>query len=503
MKKNRSVGLILSYATTFLNMVCGLFLSSFLLKQTGDADYGVYQTMSSFANYLVLLEFGTGTVLTRNIAACRARGESKLAIEKNISTIWTITTVLSVLILLVSVAFYFSIDFIYSRSMTPTQVLLGKRIFIFVVVGLECSFSFQTLKGIALAYEHYTYSSIAAIGKIIARTCLLIAIMLRFRNVVLIAVVDAAISVALVVITYIYCKSNFKIRIQYKDFDKTILKTSLPLCLALFLQTVVNQSNNSVGKFVLGVMSGPEEVTLYSVGLYVFSIFSSLSTIPVSLYVPQVTKDVTSGLEGLELTKTLVQPCRLIVLVSGSVLFGFIACGKQFISIVYGEAYLLSWIMAILLMAPMFLNMSNAVVLNVLDVKNKRIIRSYLLMITTALNILMTIFGIRYFGIIAAAAATGISTLIQVFVMNIYYQKAIGIKVLYLFENIYKGILPYQMLGAVVGFVVGTLVHNVYISFAVAGCAYVLVAFGGFVLFGKSAAETHMLHRVSRRIRHK
>lgn len=495
--------MVLSYSNTFLNMFCGLFLSSFQLKQAGDANYGVYQTMSSFANYLVLLEFGTGTVLARNISACRARQDSKLQIEKNISTIWTITTVLSVLISLVAIGFYFSIDFIYAKSMTAEQIALGKNVFVLMVIFLLSSFCLQTLNGIALAHEHYTYSSSVSIIKILTRTALLIGLMLHFKNVIVIAAVDAAIGIALAVFSFFYCKRSFRIKINYGNFDKLILKASLPLCLALFLQTVVTQSNNIVGKFVLGVMSGPEDVTLYSVGLYIYSIFSSLSTIPVSLYVPQVTKDVTSGLEGLELTKTLVQPCRLIVLVSGSVLFGFVACGRQFISIVYGEAYLLSWVMAIMLMGPMFVNMSNAVALNVLDVKNKRIARSYLLMITTALNIVMTIFGIRYFGIIAAAAATGISTVIQVILMNIYYQKAVDIRVLYLFGKIYKGILPYQIFAATAGSFVGTLISNVYISFIAAGGSYVLIAFGCFLIYGKTAEEANMIKKITSKFIHR
>ena len=68
----RSVGIALSYVNSFLNLVTGLFLSSFLLRQTGAVDYGIYQTVSSFVNYLVLLEFGTGTVMIRNISVCRS-----------------------------------------------------------------------------------------------------------------------------------------------------------------------------------------------------------------------------------------------------------------------------------------------------------------------------------------------------------------------------------------------------------------------------------------------
>lgn len=498
--KNRGLGIALSYTNTFLSMISGLFLSSFMLRQLGDTDYGVYQTMSSFANYLVLLEFGTGTVLSRNLSAARAQGNVKTEIEKNISTIWTITSALSLLILMVSGIFYASIDTIYAKSLTPQQIVDGRQMFALITVFLIASFMAHTLNGVVLAHEHYTYASTMAIIKLVTRLVLLVLLIGRFKQAVIICVVDAAINVLVVVYTFFYCQRNFGIKINFRHFDKAILHTSLPLCLALFLQTIVNQANNTVGKFVLGVMAGPKDVALYSVGLYIFSVFSSLSVIPVSAYVPQVTKDVVSGREGLDLTKTLVQPCRTIVLVSGSILFGFFACGRQFVSIVYGERYLLAWVIAIILTAPSFLNMSNAVVLNVLNAKNKRHVRSLLLMLTTALNIGMTIVGIRHYGILAAAAATGIATLLQVVMMNIYYSKAIKIKVGYLFRNIFAGILPFQLLGAVVGFAIGVWIPNIYAGFLCAGCTYVLVAFGGFWLLGKNDTERQMINKVFRKI---
>ena len=71
--KSRNRGIAMAYASTGLKMVLSLFLSSFLLRRLGDTDYGIYQTIASFANYLVLLEFGTGTVMTRNISLCSQR----------------------------------------------------------------------------------------------------------------------------------------------------------------------------------------------------------------------------------------------------------------------------------------------------------------------------------------------------------------------------------------------------------------------------------------------
>jgi len=495
MSKKRGIGIILSYVNTMLSMICGLLLSSFLLRQIGDTDYGVYQTMSSFANYLVLLEFGLGTVLSRNLSAVRASGNEKSEINRNISTIWTVMSGLAVVIVLVSGIFYMSIDTVYGKVLSVQQIAEGKRLFVLITVFLVASFVTQTLNGIVLAYEHYTYSSTMSIIKILIRTVLLLLLVGKVKEAVIICAVDAVLHVVMAIYTYFYCKENFRVKIDYHNFDYAVLKGALPLCLALFLQTIVNQSNSIVGKFILGVMSGPNDVTLYSIGLYIFSIFSSLAVIPVSLYVPQVTKDVTSGLEGLYLTKTLVQPSRLIVLAGGTILFGFFACGRQFISIVYGENYLLAWTIAVILIGPAFLNESIAIVQNVLNVKNKRHIRSFLLMITTGINIVLTILGIKHFGIIAAAAATGLSTLLQVGIMSIYYAKAIKIKMGYLFKSIFRGILSFQILGAGIGFAVGSLIENIFASFLLAGCTYVLIAFGGFFCMGQTESERQMVKK--------
>ena len=501
MLKSRNVGLILSYTNTFLSMLCGLFMSSFLLRQLGDTDYGIYQTMAAFANYLVLLEFGTGTVLSRNLIASRVRGEGKLQAEKNISTVWTIMSVLSALILVVAVVFYFLIPVVYAQTLDADQIALGKNIFVYIIVFLLSSFASQTLNGIALAHEHYTFASAMSITKLVLRTGVIVALVLGLKQVIVISMVDAAIGVALAAFSYVYCRRSFHVKINYRHFDKAILKASMPLCMAIFLQAVVNQSNSLVGKFVLSVMAGPEEVALYSVSLFVFGTFSSLATIPISLYVPQVTKSVLAGLEGLDLTKTLIRPCRLIVIVAGSVVFGFMACGRQFVDIVYGTEYSMAWALAMLLLIPAFISQSNAVLLNVLDAKNKRINASYILMIITLINVGLTILGVRHFGIVAAAAATGLATLLQVVIMNIYYAKAIGIKVMYLFWHAYKGVVPYQLLGACGGLLAGYLIPNVYVAFVVAGCIYMLVAFGGYFLFGKTEEEAAMVNKFLRRFK--
>lgn len=487
---SRKTGIVLSYISNILNMVCGIYLSRFLLLQLGDTDYGIYQTVASFASYLVFLEFGTGTVMTRNIASCRGRNAPKSEIDRNISTVWMVTHILAGTIFVFSVAFYFSIDFIYSVSMTPEQIAYSKTIFIFVVVYLISGFYMQTLDGIVLGYEKYSFVSLQNIFKTVLRTALLIGILLCVKTAIVIAAVDAALNLFLIVYIIAYSKKNFSVNFSTRFFDKLIFKASLPLCFALFLQSIVNQANNNVDKFVIGIIVSPEAVALYSISLYIFTVFTTLTSIPLSMYAPQISIDMNRGITMSELSEKLVPACRLSAIVGGSVLFGFIAAGKQFIGCFYGADKTEAWIIAIIIMAPMFINMVNGVLINVLNQLNKRMVRSVALLGTTVLNIVLTVWWINVWGIIGAAAATCICTFIgQVVIMNIYYAKCLRIRVLYMFKEAFKGILSWQFAGALIALIVGRFFTNEVLSFFVCGFIFVIVFVSGYLLFGMNRNE--------------
>ena len=192
--KNRSKGIALSYVNSGLSMICGLFLSSYLLRMLGDTEYGVYQTVSAFANYLVLFEFGTGTVMTRNLSMCFGKKASREEIDKNVSTIWTITNILAVFILIVSVVFYCLIGVIYTKSLTVEQIAYSRNIFVFITFYLVFSFYTQTMNGVVLACEKYTFSSSVSVIKLIVRTLLLTALIFILKYSIVIAIVDMCLS---------------------------------------------------------------------------------------------------------------------------------------------------------------------------------------------------------------------------------------------------------------------------------------------------------------------
>ena len=139
MFESKKIGIVLSYINTILSMVFGIILSSYLIKAIGDTEYGLYQTVTAFANYLLILELGTGTITQRNVVICSQKDDKK-GIDKTISTMWLITIILALVILAISIGFYCSLGCLYQNTMTLVQIGYAKKIFFFLW-GICCCLS--------------------------------------------------------------------------------------------------------------------------------------------------------------------------------------------------------------------------------------------------------------------------------------------------------------------------------------------------------------------------
>lgn len=465
-------------------------MSAYIIRMMGQTEYGVYQTMTSFATYLTLFQFGTGSIMTRNISLCRKDGSETDLYKKNTATVWTVAVVQAVIIAAISVIFCLMIDTIYKNSLTADQINYGKVLFAIVAVKMVLTFLIQVLNGIILGREHYSLSTVLQLTFLLIRTVLAVALLYFSPFAIYLVILDTVLEFIIFIFTYCYCRQKLEASFSFRYFDKKIFMNALPLAMALLLQTIINMANGNVDKFVIGILMSPEAVAIYSVGMFIYTTFSSLTTIPISMYMPQIAADMRGGKRGDELTKSLIQPCRLIFLIGGLVLFGFITIGRQFIFIVYGKDYLEAWIIAIVIMIPMLINMSNGVLVNVLDIMNKRLSRSLFLLITTIGNIILTVWWIQDWGMIGAAVATGICTLIgQDLLLNIYYNKVIKIRILYLFKETFRGILPSLILATALGFLSINWITNQYLQLIAGGIVFVFVMVINMLIYGANSYE--------------
>ena len=490
--KSRKSGLILSYGYFVLSAVVSIFMSSFVIRTIGKTDYGIYQSVAAFINYLTLLEFGTGRIMSRNISLLNKDGSDDIEVKKNISTVLALNSGLMLIILAASVCFWLSLDIIYKNSMTPDQIVMAKRLFFFPVLSLGVSFFQQSFNGILIGYENYTFEKMVSLIKLVVRSVLIVAILKVRSSIYLYVIADTAANCIAFLTTVLYVCIKMKAPIHLIYFDKRILNAIWPLCFAMLLQGIVTTMNGTLDKFLISIMLTPEDVTVYSIAMTIFSMFSTIACLPMGMYMPAVAKDMKQGLRGQALTETLIQPCRLNVLITGLIVSGFAIVGRQFVVILYGDEFLKAWNCAMVVLIPMFLNTANDIVINVLDILKKRHIRSIILMGTTALNLVLTIFGIKYIGMFGAALATGIATTLQVIILNYYYQTKININVIYLFKKGFSGLIPCMLIAIIVAVPLYLIIDNLFVSFFVCGFVFLLVF--GILCYFFGANDTEKQH---------
>ena len=151
-RSQKKIGLIMSYIGSLLLIAVNIYLTPFMIKSLGQAEYGVYQMMMSFGGYLVLIDFGTGTVMTRFVSMFLGKGDKRG--EKNyIATIMIITAILTTIMMVVAAVMYLSMDAIYSSSLSAEQLLKAKQLFLVIAVNMAVSLWALAFQGIITAYE--------------------------------------------------------------------------------------------------------------------------------------------------------------------------------------------------------------------------------------------------------------------------------------------------------------------------------------------------------------
>lgn len=499
-KSQRKTGMILSYGSSLLLAAVNIFLTPFLIRSLGEVEYGIYQSMASFAGYLVLMNFGTGTVMTRYVSMYLGKGDKKN--EKNyIAMCLIITGVLALIIAGVSMGMYFSLDIIYSSTITAQQMTRAKGLFLLVSANVIMTLIAQAFQGIITAYEKFNFTGIWNIARVLLKVVLLVSIFFVWKNSMVIALVDLFLSFLYTAVCIGYCVFRLKATPKLYKFDKKIFASSAVFSLAIMLQSVVNQVNSRVDITILGIMVSQESVAKYSVAMQVFSIFSTLSTAAIAIYLPKFTKLIASGVtDGETITKEMIAPSRIQTLVSGTIMFGFLVCGLDFIRVWMGTGFSISWWIAIIVLIPSFLVYTNGVVVSVLDAMQKRLVRSAVLALVAVVNVLISIVLVSVMGEIGAPIGTAISTTVGSFIiMNIYYKKVIGIKLGMLFKGILRGILPCFIIATAAALPAVFLIPVSFTGLVVKGGIFGVVLVATLMIFGFNKEEKAIIFKPFRR----
>ncbi|MBR2614410.1 MAG: polysaccharide biosynthesis protein [Clostridia bacterium] len=497
--RKKTIGVVLSYLLIVVDILVSLFFVPYLLKSLGDSEYGIYRLMLSTASYLSILDFGIGGTLTRYIVKFKTEQDKK-GIENFSAMGLFIYGALALLVILISVGVALFIPSMYKASIPSELSREAQYIFVIICSTTAVSLFNHGYNGIITAYEGFAFNKSSNILKIALRILLIIFGLKIFNSALVVVIIDFALAVLLLIANALYVRFYVKCKVRLHKWDWKLAKEAFVFTLAILMQSIINQFNSNVDNIVLGIYMTASVVTLYSLALQIYTIFGSLSTAISSVYLPSISETVFKGATDEEITRKVVEPSRIQLIVLLLALTGFYLFGQDFITLWVGEGYEQVYVLCCVLLTSSILDLSQNSITCVLKAKNMLHGKTLILGIATIVNVIITFVLVPIIGAVGATIGTAFSMLFGYGVaLNIYFQKKVHLKMGLYYKETYKGILLAVIIAAVIGVAFTFIKMQGWIGFLIKAGLYAIVYCVIILLIGLNANEKQMVKRIFKR----
>lgn len=479
---NKKVAIICSYLFIVIDIIVGVWFVPFLLKNLGDSEYGLYKLMLSTASYLSVLDLGIGATITRYVVKFKTEGKKREE-ENFVAMGLCIYGVIAIIVLIISVCINFAIPRMYAASIPAAQMGYARVMFVLLCVNTAINLINHAYTGILQAYERFVYSQLISIAKVFLRVILIVGGVMIKKSAFVVVVTDVLLSLICLICNALYTRYNVKCKIKLHKWDGVLAKEAFVFTSAILIQLIINQFNTNIDSLVLGVYTTTATIAMYSVALQLYTMYSSLSATISSIYLPSVSRSVFQSESDDEITRKVIEPSRIQLVILLLALSGYYLFGRDFIKLWVGEEFLYAFIICAILLTSSTWELSQNTITSILKAKNILHGKTLILVVSTAANAILTFLLVPRIGAIGAAIGTAFSMVFGYGVaLNIYYKKAAKINLKLYYKNTFKGILIATAISTVLGYFIAKLIDcNGYFDFILEAGIYVVV-YGAFMM---------------------
>lgn len=443
--KQRRAGIILQYVQMALGIIIQLVYTPIALRILGSVEYGIFNVASSTITYLTLLSLGFGASYVRYHSIFN-KNDDQDGIARMNGLYISVFVILGLVALAAGLFLTSNVQWFYNETYTSSDVGIAKVLMFFLTINLAVSFPASVFVSYITSQERFVFQKIVNMGKtIIGPAANIILLYLGYGSIGLV-ISTTCISLLVDVINIWFCFHKLKMRVSFKNPDFKLLKDIFVFSFFIGLNGIIDQINWQTDKIILGKMINGTAVAIYAVGANINTMFTQFSTAISSVFAPKVNAIVSENKPDMDnqLTELFIRVGRVQWFVMALVLSGFIFFGKFFVLKWAGEEYGNSYYIALLLMCPALVPLIQNIGIEIQRAKNKHKFRSIVYLIMALLNVGISIYFAYLWGEIGVAIGTTISLAVaNGFIMNVYYQKALGINVIRFWKSILSTLLGF------------------------------------------------------------
>lgn len=430
MDREKKLGIILGYFNIIINTVINFIYVPVLLYYVGKNEYGIYQLIGSLIAYVSLMDFGLNSAIITFYTKYKSnndinRTENLLAIGLRLYCIITI------LIILVGVIIYCILPILLRETLSFDELIIAEKMFILLLLNIIVTITTLLFSAVINANEKFIFFRGLTTVQLIAQPICVIAILNFYNHVIVVAVVQTILNIVLATIRIYYVLFILRIKIVFHGYDLKIIKPLLNLSFTTFIVAIVDQIFFKTNQIIIGIISGPGEVAVYSIATLIYMGYMQLSSVISGVFVPRMTMLISLRENIGKITHLFIRVGNYQFIVLSFVLSGFVLFGKEFIIIWAGIDFLEAYYITLIILFPFTIDLIQNIGLSIMQAKNNYGFRARIYVCIGLLNLILAYILCPIYAGLGCAIATGLSMLIgNGIIMNIYYHKILKINMI-------------------------------------------------------------------------
>ncbi|MCR1840683.1 lipopolysaccharide biosynthesis protein [Murimonas intestini] len=498
-KKQLSLGVVVSYLTVIVQCLSGVVYTPIILRSLGQSEYGIYSLCISFSGYLIIFNAGLNAAFVRFYVQTKIKDKDR--IPKLNGLFFRVFVVLSVVSLVVGLLIGSNAEALLGNKISTSEYELAKTLFVILAFTtcatvINCIFS-----SLIIANERFIFGKLVNLFQIVMAPLITIPLLLRGHGSILIFNIKLALTILITLFNAAYCIKVLKVKFSFERIDKVLLKSILIFACAIVIQSVMDQLNWQVDKFILAWTNGTSEISIYSVGSTLNTYYIMIASAMSSVFIAEINRLVSLN-KLKELSELFVKTSRLFAILVFLIMSGYCFFGKAFIYKWAGAGYDDSYYVGLLIMLPVTVSLTMGLGQDIVRAKNIHKVQILINIVVCLCNFLVSIPLAMHFGAIGSAFGTFLcECIICILVQSIYYYKVakLNMKQYYIeMFHIAKGLLLPICLGFII--IKFNLVGTSLSLLAVYGLLYVFTYMISMWLFAMNAYEKGIIIKIMRKV---
>jgi len=473
-------GVLLSYAQMGISIVLSLLYTPYTLRMLGRSEYGTQQTVMSSVSMLSILSLGFYSSYVRYYSIYKARKDDDAIYRLN-GMFLLIFMVLGGIVLLCGVYLAFNLKLVFANGLTAQEYTTARILMFIATANMALSFPKGVFTNIIASHERYIFLKlVSAIQSIIDPILNVVVLWLGYKSIAM-TVVSLVLSIITFIIYAVYTVAKLKQKFIFHGFEHGLFASLCHFTGFILINMIVDMINNQTDKLLLARYCGTAEVSVYSIGSFFCTQFTNFSTSISGIFTPKVHRMVLDNEQDKAKQRTVLTAFftkvgRIQLLLLMLIASGFVFFGQPFIARWAGVGYEESYYVALVMMIPSIIPLTQNVGIEIQRAENRHQYRSYIYAFVAIFNFISSLYLCQIWGAFGAALCTGLASIIgNSIIMDIVYHKLINIDMIAYWKDTLR-----MLVGIVPSFAVGVLIMRYatmtsYLQIALYALLYVSV----------------------------